>query len=186
MRFRIGGEEIKRKDEFNYLGRVLSNKDDDTRAIDNQISKARAKWNSIASILKQEGADPKTMATFYKTVVQAVLLYGAETWVVSDTNLKKLRAFHHRAARYMTGQHIRKVGEDEWEYPDHTELREQCQLQRIEEYIEKRRENLRTFLTKERRELWEEALKTKPPARDVRKILWWGQKLVGTREELGG
>lgn len=138
----------------------------------------------MAKILKQDGADPPTMAKIYRAVIQAVLLYGAESWTVSDANLRKLRAFHHQAVRYMTGDHIWKLKNDEWEYPDHNELREKCGVLRIEEYIEKRRENLRTFLTKERKSLWEEAMKIQPPARDVRKILWWKQKLV-SNEDIG-
>ena len=126
----------------------------------------------------REGANAKTMATFYRTIVQAVLLYGAESWCVSKTNLRKLRAFHHRACRYMTGKHIRKIGEGKWEYPDHEQLRKSCQLLRIEEYVERRKQNLRMFLTEERKELWEEVRKTRPPARDVKKILWWEQNLV--------
>ena len=118
--FRIYGKEIERVREFTYLGRILTENDDDTKAIESQILKARTTWGSIVNILKQEGANPKTMAVFYRTVVQAVLLYGAETWVVSDTNLKKLRAFHHRAVRYMTRCHIRKLGDGEWEYPNQT------------------------------------------------------------------
>ena len=178
VRILVKGKEIERVDEFTYLGRVLTSDDDDTKAIDNQLKKARKKWNSIASILKREGANAKTMATFYRTIVQAVLLYGAESWCVSKTNLRKLRAFHHRACRYMTGKHIRKIGEGKWEYPDHEQLRKSCQLLRIEEYVERRKQNLRTFLTEERKELWEEVRKTRPPARDVKKILWWEQNLV--------
>ena len=185
VRIMVYGKEIERVEEFNYLGRILTSDDNDTKAIENQIKKARAKWNSIASILKREGADAKTMATFYRTVIQAVLLYGAESWCVSETNLRKLRAFHHRAVRYMTGRHIRKLGEGRWEYPNHEQLRKKCELLRIEEYIEKRKGNLRTFLMKERKELWEEVKKTRPPARDVKKILWWEQNLVST-EDIGG
>ena len=69
-------------------------------------------------------------------------------------------------------------------YPDHTRLREKCGVQRIEEYVVKRRQNLRTFITEERKELWEEAKRTKPPARDVRKILWWNQEMLSS-EDMG-
>ena len=78
----------------------------------------------------------------------------------------------------MTGKHIQKTGEGKWEYPDHEQLRKSYQLLRIEEYVEMRKQNLRTFLTEERKELWEEVRKTRPPARDIKKILWWEQNLV--------
>ena len=61
-----------------YLGRILTENDDDTRSIETQLTKARHRWNSNANILKSEGANAPTMAAFYKTVV-AVLLYGADS-----------------------------------------------------------------------------------------------------------
>ena len=86
----------------------------------------------------------------------------------------------------MTGCHIRKLGDGQWEYPDHERLREKCNVLRIEEYIEKRRDNLRRFLIQERKALRKEAQETRPPARDVRKILWGRQKMVSTEEEERG
>lgn len=59
-----------------------------------------------------------------------------------------------------------------WECPNHAQLREKCEVMQIEEYITQRRENLRKFLTEEQTVLWDKALKTRPLARDVRKILW--------------
>ena len=65
-------------------------------------------------------------------------------------------------------------------------IEEESKLARIEKYIEKRKENLRTFLTEERPELWEEAKRTKLPARDVRKVLWWEQELVSSEDRERG
>ena len=49
-------------------------------------------------------------------------LYGADSWVVTQRDLAKLRSFHNRALRYITGRHIRKRSEISWEYPNHTVL----------------------------------------------------------------
>lgn len=108
--FKIYEKEIKKISEFTYLVRILTCDNDDTRAIGNEISRGRTKWNSMVSILKQGRANPVLMATFYKTVVQAVFLYGAELWVVTKTNIKNLRAFHYRAFQCMMGCHIPKRG----------------------------------------------------------------------------
>ena len=89
--------------------------------------------------MKREGANAKTIAKFYLAVVQAVLLYGADSWTISQKNLTKLRSFYHQAVRYMTGKHIRKIGENEWEYPDHGYLLEKCKLFSIDTYIERHR-----------------------------------------------
>ena len=97
---------------------------------------ARKKWIAISRILKSEGADPKCMAKFYMAVIQAVLLYGADSWVVKSGDLRKLRSFHARAARYMTGMHIRKRGDGRWEYPDQEKVLEECGLFPMKIYYE--------------------------------------------------
>ena len=65
----------------------------------------------------------------------------------NSKNMIKLRSFHNRAIRYMTGQHIRK-NEEEWSYPVHEELLAKCRLFPIETYIERRRGTLLEYLKK--------------------------------------
>ena len=116
------------------------------------------------------------MAKFYITIVQAVLLYGADSWVVTKRDMNKLRSFHHRAIQYITGRHIRKHDEDRWEYPEHQELLKECQLLPIEEYVERRRGTLRAYFEEVTPALLESTKLVKRHCKDVHKILWWNQK----------
>ena len=84
-----------------YLGRLLAQDDDDIQAIRAQLRKARATWARVGQVLRSENASPWVAAKFYKAVVQAVLLYGSETWVLSPTALARLEGFHIRAAYRM-------------------------------------------------------------------------------------
>ena len=43
---------------------------------------ARLVWRRLGTILRQEGAAPKVSAMFYRALAQAVLNFGAETWVI--------------------------------------------------------------------------------------------------------
>ena len=52
----------------------------------------------------------------YKAVVQAVLLYGSEIWVVTDVMMTVLEGFHHMIARWITGMSARKGNVGEWEW----------------------------------------------------------------------
>ena len=156
IKFFVYEQELEKVEEFKYLGRTLSHMDDDTKCIEQNIKKTRQQWNAIAKILKREGANSTTMGKFYLAVVQAVLLYGAGTWVVDKQNLRKLQSMHHRAVRYMTGEHIRKVG-DTWEYPSHEKLLQKCGLFSIETYIERRRGTLMAYLEKNKSKLLEQA-----------------------------
>ena len=118
----MNGTKLKRVKQFRCLGRIFTEDDNDSVCIQGNLKNARKRWNCVAKILKTEGANAKCMAKFYITIVQAVLLYGADSWVVTQRDLAKLRSFHNRALRYITGRHIRKRSEISWEYPNHTVL----------------------------------------------------------------
>ena len=107
------------------------------------LSKARKRWGMVSRILRRDGLRPKAAGMFYKAVVQAVLLYGAETWAVSPAMLKALEGFHHRVACQLTG----KVGrylpwEDRWYYPPIEEALEEAGLFPIKVYIDRRQNTL--------------------------------------------
>ena len=172
---KINGVRIERVKHFKYLGRILSEDDCDSKCIDDQLKKTRKRWTCIAKILKREGANAACMGKFYLTIVQAVLLYGADSWVVKRDDLRKLQSFHSRAIRYMTGTHIQKRTSGEWEYPDHDKLLKKCRLFPIEEYIKRRRGTLMKFLEDYRGNLLAEAKICGRHCRDVNKIIWWQQ-----------
>ena len=49
-------------------------------------------------ILSREEADPKVLGQFFKAVVQAVLLFRAETLVPTHRTDQDLSSFQHRVA----------------------------------------------------------------------------------------
>ena len=181
VKFYVNNKEIERVHTFNYLGRVFSDTDDDSPCIDSNIRKARSRWGSLVKILKREGANAMIMSRFYMTIVQAVLLYGSDSWSIRTRDLEKLRSFHKRAIRYMTGQHIRKRDE-KWEYPEHEGLLKKCRLFPIDVYLERRRGTLRDYLLKNRQSLLQKAIEIKRNCRNVNKILWWNQPWLCKRE----
>ena len=178
VKFYVGGVELERVSYFKYLGRTLSEDDDDTRCIEGNLRKARTQWNCIAKILKQEGANAKCMAKFYITVVQAVLLYGADSWAVSQRNERKLVSFHRRAIRYLTNTHIRKLENGKWVHPTHGPLLRQCGLFPMNVYLERRRGTLRKYLETYREGLLQRAENCNRHCFDVRKVMWWNQPFL--------
>ena len=180
--FTVYGKRLERVREFKYLGRIIDEGDCDSNCIRKQVQKARRQWNCIAKILKREGANSVTMAKFYMAIVQAVLLYGADSWVITTRDWKYLESFHNRSLRYMTGQHIRKAGE-EWSYPNHTLLEAKCKLFPIQTYVQRRRGTLWKYLKEYRKELVEEMENATVPPGNVNKVLWWNQPYI-TKEDL--
>ena len=62
VKFTVNGKEIEEVSKFQYLGRILCNDDDNTKCIMDNLKRAKNRWNSIAKILKREGANAKCMA----------------------------------------------------------------------------------------------------------------------------
>ena len=77
--------------------------DDGWLAVVGNLGKARKSWGRLSRVLGREGADPKVSRNFYKAVTQAVLIYGAETWVLTKMMEKALDSFQSRVARGSLG-----------------------------------------------------------------------------------
>ena len=71
----------------------------------------------MARILGREGADPKVSRMFYIAVTQQVLLFGAESRVLTGKMEAALDAFQGRVARPLTGRMPRRGRDGKWVYP---------------------------------------------------------------------
>ena len=69
---------------------------DDWLEVVGNLGKARNSWGELSPILIPEGVDPKVLGHFYKAVAQAVLLSGAEMWVLAPKMEWDLVSFQHR------------------------------------------------------------------------------------------
>ena len=149
--FTVGeGEDIQvleKVEVFKYLGRLLAQDDDDVQAIRNQIRRARGTWARLGQVLKGENTSPRVSASFYKAIIQSVLLYGSETWNVTKTALKQLEGFHIRAAYRMVIVNKPKRGSNNtWTYPRTKDVLEECGLETIDTYIQKRRDTIAQYI----------------------------------------
>ena len=54
---------------------------------------------------------------FFKAVVQQLLLFGAEEWVVAPRMERALNSFMHGAARRITGGQPQRGWDGKWFYP---------------------------------------------------------------------
>ena len=65
---------------------------------------ARKFWSRMSRILIREGAAPRVYCFFFKAVVQAVLFFGVENWVVTPCIGKDLGGFQNQVERRLTGR----------------------------------------------------------------------------------
>ena len=118
MAFEVYGQQIQLVPWFTYLGRVMTEGDDDWPAVVGNLAKARKSWGRLQGILRREGATKRVSGNFFKAVVQQVLLFGAETWVVSPMMERALSAFLNGAARRLSSRQPRRGREARCERED--------------------------------------------------------------------
>jgi Reverse transcriptase (RNA-dependent DNA polymerase) len=169
--FTTGGEKIENVTEFKYLGRILTNKDSDSAAVESNLQKARMKWGRISRLLTREGTYPKAMASFYKAIVQSVLLYGSESWVLSQEMERKLQSFHHRCARYIAREHIQQDEQGNWTAPPSASVLEKTGLCTVQEYIRRRKATILEYARTT--EILQKCKASSPLASAPNQLVWW-------------
>ena len=147
-RFTAYGQELEQVDMFKYLGRLLAMDDNDMPAVQANLKKARGVWSRLSRLLRGETTNPRVCGMFYKAVVQSVLLYGSETWVVSGKALRVLEGFHIRSAYRMAREHVprRDPQTSVWTYPESEAVLAECGLETISEYIQRRRQSIAAYI----------------------------------------
>ena len=124
-------------------------------------------------VLGRDGADPKVSGNFYKAVAQAVLLFGAETWVLSQSMEKALDKFQARGARSLTGKQTRRKKYGIWDYPPLAEALGEAVLEGIWKSITQRQNTVTQYIAKRQILVLCERANQRPGARVSQQ--WWEQ-----------
>ena len=114
------------------------------------MAKARKSWGRLQGILSREGATKRVSGNFFKAVVQQVLLFGTETWVVPPMMERALSSFLHGAARRLTGRQLRRGRDGKWHYPSLEGAMKEAGLTDIRTSIQRGRTRSRTKLLLDR------------------------------------
>ena len=78
------------------------------------------------------------MGQIYLAVVQLVMLYGSEIWVMNPQIGRVLGGLHHRVAHRMTGRKHRQGRDGVWIYPPPEDAMAEEGLQEVETYVSSR------------------------------------------------
>jgi hypothetical protein len=83
QQFMVRGDVLKRVKVFKYLGQMMAQDDSNNQALCAQLWKARTTLAWVSQVLRNKNTSLFVAAQFYQAVVQAILLYGSEMWVIS-------------------------------------------------------------------------------------------------------
>jgi hypothetical protein len=78
--------------------------------------------------------------------MQAVLLYGSETWSLSLSSVKRLEGFHICATWQMTGKRPEWNGDESWTYPCSADVLKAAGLKPIAHYMDVRQQTIANFI----------------------------------------
>ena len=99
---------------FKCLVRILDQSYYNWPAVLCNVGKARQVCSRMGKMLRREGPEPRVSAMFYWAVVQAVLLFGVETWVLSEAMSRKLEGINMGFLRQIMGQRAVRRKERNW------------------------------------------------------------------------
>ena len=71
----------------------------DWPAVVRSLHRERMKWERFSILLGQEGAGIIISGSFYMAVVQYILLFGLEVWVITPRILRVLGRLHKMGSR---------------------------------------------------------------------------------------
>ena len=132
---------------FKYLGRVISAADDAWPEVEKNLALARKVWSRMPRILSREGAVPRVYGLFFKAVVQAVLIFGEETWVVTTARTRPWGGFQTQVAIRMTGRLPWRTPDRMWRHTTAATAREEAGFLTMEEYIRRRQNTVAQYIS---------------------------------------
>jgi hypothetical protein len=167
---------LEKVEVFKYLGRMKAQDKNNAQAVRHQLRKAWGTWARIGQVLRSKITTPRVAAKFYKAVVQAVLLYGSETWNLAKAVWARLEGFHVRAAYRMLQVHWPKwVAGNQWKYPKTSDILEEYGMATMQHYIKKRRATMAIYIA-DRPIL--EACQKWECKRDLHLRQWWWEQAM--------
>jgi len=157
--------------DFKYLGQWMSTNDSDITVVAQNIKKARQQWGQLCRLLTRHGANRWVMGLFYKATIQAVLLYGAETWTLTQPLRWQLCSFHHRCTRYLARMTTTQQEDGSWISPPSSVAHERAGLATIEEYIQRRVNTYLPFIQSPA--IFRECRLSQPTQAAANHLIWW-------------
>ena len=100
----INGIVLENVDSFQYLGRAITNSNNDTKAAEKLISKGWNACNKVKTVLKDRETHMLTKKKTFETYILPCIMYGAETVTWRKDLLRKMDVFQNNIMRICTNK----------------------------------------------------------------------------------
>ena len=99
----VSGAQVEDVEKFTYLGCIATRTGGTEEDVEARIRKARNSYHDLRKIWNSRQISIKLKLTLYNSIVKSVLLYGSETWRMTDAIRRKLQTFTNRCLRRIMG-----------------------------------------------------------------------------------
>lgn len=160
---KIKNQTVEQVDNVKYLGAIIDKTGKIEEEINNRIATTAKLFYGInRGFINKKEISNKTKLTVYKTVYLPTLLYGSETWVLTEKQHKKIQVQEMKYLRKVAGVTIMDKIRNE-------EIRERLKIESVRKYMEKAK--LR----------WWGHMKRLSAERQVRQV--WEARTTGKRKQ---
>ena len=106
QRVNVGNHNFEVVDEFIYLGSAINKNNNVSLEIKRRIVLANRCYFGLSKHFRDKALSRATKIQLYQTLIQPVLLYGAEAWVMSQADETALGVFERKILRKIYGPTI--------------------------------------------------------------------------------
>ena len=100
----IEGTSLNTVEQFTYLGSIISNDATVTKDVDSRLAKASSSFGRLQQrVWRNHSLRMSTKILVYRAAVVSTLLYGSESWVLYQKQVRVLERFHQRCLRSIMG-----------------------------------------------------------------------------------
>ena len=114
MTIKVNLDPLESGSNLPYFGYTKLYNNSDWMALYQNPRKAQRRCGMVLGVLVKAGATVRAKDMFYKVVLQAVLMYGSEIWVITEAMMKVMEGFHYSITQRISGNTEWKVGEEGW------------------------------------------------------------------------
>eukprot|EP00978_Attheya_sp_CCMP212_P029197 scaffold103061_cov42-Attheya_sp.AAC.1 len=97
--------------QFRYLGSTITSLLNDSIDIDARIAQASKAMSALRKYLRCKQVSLTAKRLIYLAIPINLVLWGAESWAISEKSMEKLSVFHTRSIRAILGINIYQVQE---------------------------------------------------------------------------
>jgi len=96
----VDGVKLEEVEEYKYLGKVLIPKNETSAEINQRVNAAWRRFGQYSLFLKERNIPASLKRKITDTVILPTLMYGAETWVLTKDQSRKLETSKENGKKY--------------------------------------------------------------------------------------